>query len=248
MFAALLLTASAVLAATPLPPRGDRLIYDEAGVLDDATERRLEARHRELLARTGVAIVVITVPALVDETIGDFAVRVGQTWGVGRRGQDRGLVVALAARDRRIFVATGYGTEGYLPDGRVGALLDEHAIPLLREGRPSEALARLSDALVDASAREHGVTLGAPAAGAGSAAEPAARTGCGAGSLVLLVLGVAGFFLLARRHPLLAAVMLASLGRGRGGLGFGRGGFGGGGGIGGFGGGGFGGGGAGRGY
>ncbi|HSK03164.1 MAG TPA: TPM domain-containing protein [Kofleriaceae bacterium] len=246
MYAALLLAVSVAVAATPLPPRGDRLIYDEAGVLDDATERRLEARHRELLARAGVAIVVITVPALVDETIDDLAVRVGQTWGVGRRGQDRGLVVALARDDRQIFVATGYGTEGYLPDGRVGGLLDEHAIPLLREGRPSEALARLSDALVDASAREYGVTLGAPAASAGSAAEPAARTGCSAGSVVLLVLAGAGFLLLARRHPVLAMMMLASMSRGRGG--FGRGGFGGGGGIGGFGGGGFGGGGAGRGY
>jgi uncharacterized protein len=246
VYAALLLAVSAAIAATPLPPRGDRLIHDEAGVLDGATERRLEARHRELFARTGVAIVVITVPALVDETIEDLAVRVGQTWGVGRRGQDRGLVVALARDDRRIFVATGYGTEGYLPDGRVGALLDEHAVPLLREGRPSEALARLSDALVAAAAREYGVTLGAPAVGTGPAAEPAARTGCGAGSLVLLVLGIAGFLLLARRHPVLAMIVFATMNRGRGG--FGHGGFGGGGGFGGFGGGWFGGGGAGRGY
>jgi uncharacterized protein len=89
------------------------------------------------------------------------------------------------------------------------------------------------------------VTLGAPAAGVGPAAGPAAPTGCSAGGLVLLVLGGVGFLLLARRHPVLAMMMLASMGR-RGG--FGRGGFGGGGGIGGFGGGGFGGGGAGRGY
>ncbi len=241
MYAALLLAASAALAATPLPPRGDQLIYDQAGVIDEPTERRLEARHRELLARTGVAVVVITVPELEGETIEALAVRVGQSWGVGRRGQDRGLVVALARDERRIFVATGYGTEGYLPDGRVGALLDEHAIPLLRAGRSSEALAQLSDALVEASAREYRVELGAPAAGAGSAAEPAGGGGCSAGSIVLLVLAAVIFLGIARRHPVLATMMLASIGRGRGG-------FGGGGGISGFGGGGFGGGGAGRGY
>jgi uncharacterized protein len=239
VYAALLLAASVAVAATPLPPRGDRLIYDEAGVIDGATERRLEARHRELLAKTGVAIAVITVPKLVDESIDELAVRVGQTWGVGRRGQDRGLVIALARDDRRIFVATGYGTEGYLPDGRVGALLDEHAIPLLRAGRPSEALARLSDALVEASAREFDVELAAPHAGDRPA--PSGGGGCGAGGVALLVLGLIALALLARRHPVLAMLMFMSMGRGRGG-------FGGGGGIGGFGGGGFGGGGAGRGY
>jgi uncharacterized protein len=245
VYAALLIAASVVLAATPLPPRGDRLIYDEARVIDDATEARLEARHRELLAKTGVAIVVLTVPRLVDETIDELAVRVGQTWGVGRRGQDRGLVVALARDDRRIFVATGYGTEGYLPDGRVGALLDERALPLLRAGRHSEALARLSDALIEASAREFGVELAA-ARVAERSAQPSGG-GCSTGSIALLVLGIIGFALLARRHPALALLMFSSLGRGRG-FGGGRGGFGGGGGIGGFGGGGFGGGGAGRGY
>jgi uncharacterized protein len=229
----------AAAAVTPLPPRGDRLIYDEAGVLGDATERRLEARHRELLAKTGVAIVVVTVPRLVGETIDELAVRVGQGWGVGRRGQDRGLVVAFARDDRRIHIATGYGTEGYLPDGRVGALLDQYALPPLRAGDPDTALARLSDALVDASAREYGVSLGGPAP------SPPDRTGCGLGGAALLGLAAIAFLVLSRRHPALALMLFASLGRRRG---SGHGGFGGGAGIGGFGGGGFGGGGAGRGY
>jgi uncharacterized protein len=233
------LLAVAAAAVTPLPPRGDRLIYDEAGVLADATERRLEARHRELLAKTGVAIVVLTVPRLVGETIDELAVRAGQDWGVGRSGQDRGLVVAFARDDRRIHVATGYGTEGYLPDGRVGALLDEYALPPLRAGDPDTALARLSDALIDASAREYGATLGEPAGA------PPPRTGWGLGGAALLGLAAIAFLFLARRHPALALMLFASLGR-RGSSG--RGGFGGGGGIGGFGGGGFGGGGAGRGY
>src|SRR5690606_13798349 len=106
----------------------------------------------------------LTVPSLEGETIEELAVRAGQEWGIGGEGRDRGIVVAFAERDRRIFVATGYGTEGYLPDGRVGAMLDEEAIPFLRAGQPAEALLRLDLALARASAAEYGVQLtGAPA-------------------------------------------------------------------------------------
>src|SRR5690606_11597599 len=67
---------------TPLPARTDRSVYDQAGVIDAGDEQRLEALHRELWQKAGVAIVVLTVPQLEDETIADLAVRAGQQWGV----------------------------------------------------------------------------------------------------------------------------------------------------------------------
>ena len=230
-------------AATTLPPRTTQFVYDTAGLIDAAAERQLELRHQELFDKAGVAIVVLTVPALVDETIDELAVRAGQTWGVGRVGEDRGLVVALAREDRQIFVATGYGTEGYLPDGRVGALIDEYAVPALQQGQFSDGLVRLSTALLAASAIEYGVEItGVPAS---AARVPGRDGGGGLPGLVMIIVGIIVFGLLARRHPMLALLMLSGMGRRGGGLG---GGFGGGFGGGGFGGGGFGGGGAGRGF
>lgn len=243
MIGPVLIATWLVAAVTPLPARTERFVYDTASVIDDATERQLELRHQELFDKTGVAIVVLTVPRLVDETIDELAVRAGQRWGVGRKGEDRGLVLALSRTDRQIFVATGYGTEGYLPDGRVGALLDTHALPALRQDRFSDGIAQLSSALVAASAREFGVTLTRTPAPSGPALTPTARGPGGIVRIFLLVLAIVAFAALARRHPLLAVALFAGMGRGRGGAGFG-----GGVGTGGFGGGGFGGGGAGRGF
>lgn len=242
MIGPVLIASWLVAVVTPLPARTERFVYDTAAVIDDATERQLELRHQELFDKTGVAIVVLTVPRLVDETIDELAVRAGQSWGVGRKGEDRGLVIALARDDRQIFVATGYGTEGYLPDGRVGALLDTHAVPALRQDRFSDGIAQLSNALVTASARELGVTLTRRPA-PGPALTPTARGPGGIVRILLLALAIVAFAALARRHPLLAVALFAGMGRGRGGVGFG-----GGVGTGGFGGGGFGGGGAGRGF
>jgi uncharacterized protein len=220
-----------VVGTTPLPLRGDRLIYDTARVIDDAVELQLEPRLHELAAKTGVAIVVVTVPKLVDETIGQLAVRTGQTWGVGKRGQDRGLVVAVARDDRKIFVTTGYGTESYLTDGRVGSLLERHAVPLLRQDRFSDGITQLVDALVAASAQEYDVTI---------SGMPPPTTGRGPWQIVFVIFSMLVVLLLAVRFPALALGVFGGRIRGRG--------FGGGFGSGGLGGGGFGGGGAGRGF
>lgn len=230
-------------AQTTIPPRVDRSVYDVANVLDPADESAMEAVNRDLWQQAGVAIVVLTVPALEDETIDELAVRVGQTWGIGGQGRDRGLVIAFAREDRRIFVATGYGTEEYLPDGRVGALMDQHAIPDLRANRFSTGLRQLDMALAAASAEHYGVRLTGAVVPRATQPEPQPLSPF---QIAFGVIAMIALAYLAIRHPRLFFMLLLTMGRGgdqRGGSGFG----GGGGGFGG-GGGGFGGGGAGRGF
>ena len=228
------LLASAVFAfgETPLPARSDRAVYDLAQLLDNASADHLERQSRELYDKSGVALVIVTVPQLVDETIDGLALRIGESWGVGQKGKDLGLVIALARADRKIYVATGYGTEGYLPDGKVGRLLDEVALPLLREDRFAEGLVAIANALAAISAKEYGVEL------TGAPSEPEALAGWQ--RIILMILGGLLFGYLAWKHPglLLFLLFMGRGGRRGGGLG----------GFGGFGGGGFGGGGSGRGF
>jgi uncharacterized protein len=255
---ALLVTTLVVLAAASpgaarvtLPPADATSVHDLAQVIAPEDSAAMERLHRELFDKTGVAIVVITVPGLDGEPIEDFALRVGTEWGAGKKGEDRGIVVAFAKAERRVHVATGYGVEEFLPDGRVGGILDTYAIPRFRENDFSQGLLRASQALVGAAAERYGVSI------EGSLRAPArGRGGRGGGPLagLLGLLFMVLLFVLIARHPLLAFLLLSGRGRrggGFGGGGFRGGGFGGGlgsGGFGGFGGGGFGGGGAGRGF
>jgi uncharacterized protein len=239
--ASLLLAAPLARAATPLPAKDPaRSVYDAGDVIDAGTEAALEARHAELFAKTGVAMVTVTVPALADETIDGLALRVMNDWGVGTAKDKRGVVTALSVGDRRIYTATGYGVEGFLNDAKVGRLMDQHAVDLLRRNQFGPGLAALDVAMAWEAAKEFDVQL------TGEPPQPLRGRGKRGGGIVFAILAGIVFVYLAIRHPTLLAMLLISSGRGGGG-GFGGGGFGGGGGgFGGFGGGSGGGGGAGR--
>ena len=245
--------AAAVAAPLRLPPHGDRSVHDLVGVLSADTVETLETRHRELYDKTGVGLVMVLVRALEDETLSDFAVRVGSEWGVGRKGQDRGIVVALTTEEPHIFVATGYGVEGFLPDGRVGGILDRDVVPPLHARDFDGAMRNLDRALVAACAEEYGVRIGdvGPEMAPPKAGPPAAIPIVLIILLVVVALIVRSLFVTGlrrgRRGMWYGGGFPGGFGGGGFGGGFGGGGFGGGGGgFGGFGGGGFGGGGAGR--
>ncbi|HYS06735.1 MAG TPA: TPM domain-containing protein [Candidatus Dormibacteraeota bacterium] len=242
--ALLALTLGAATAAPlQLPPHGDRSVHDLAAVLSPQTLEALERRHEDLFRKTGVALIVITVRRLEDETLPDFAVRVGSEWGAGKKGQDRGIVVAATTDEPHVFVATGYGVEGFLTDGRVGGILDDHVVGPLRNRNFDAAMLQASGQLVAACATEYGVTIDGIEP---SEAPPRRGAGGFPPALFFFLLFVALFvfrvFIIPRGR-----YRGVWYGGGFGGGGFGGGGFGGGGGgFGGFGGGGFGGGGAGR--
>ena len=237
--------AAGAAAQVTLPERGEHSVHDLAGVLSSEAVATMERLHTDLYRQTRVAIVVVTMPSLEGEPIRAFGVRLATEWGVGDADTDRGIVVVLALEERDIDVETGYGVEGYLPDGRVGAMLDAVG-PQLSTGDYSAGVLGLSAALVEASAAEFGVVVDGAAALAPQPRRARDRPG-GALQGLLGLVGILFMGYLFFRHPTLFLLLLMSGGGRRGRGGFGAGGFGGGGGFGGFGGGGFGGGGASRG-
>jgi uncharacterized protein len=229
----LLFLASPAQALTPVPKAVQgKSVYDEAGVMTQQDVARVEALTWDLRQKTGVTIFLLTVPQLVDETISDLGVRAFKDWGVGKKGEDRGIVVAFSLGDRKLFIVTGYGVEGYLPDGRVGRFRDQ-VKPLFAKDQFSAALTELVTLLAAASAAEYKVDIGArpqtPYGGRVKKKPSLLRT------IFYGLLGIIALIVFIK-NPSLLFLLLATSGGGRGG-GFGGGGFGGGG----FGGGGFGG-------
>jgi len=67
-------------------------------------------------AQTTIEIAVLTVKDF-DSDISDFAQKTAQKWGIGKKGKDNGLLIIISRNKRILRSETGYGLEGYLPDG-----------------------------------------------------------------------------------------------------------------------------------
>lgn len=256
-FAAILWIALAAVSAPAEPIASlhpSNYVNDFAGVLDAATQARLNDLCRQVEEKAQAQIAVVTVKSLDGQDVDSYTQALYQSWRIGAKKTDRGVLILLAIQDRKRSIHTGYGVEPILPDGKVGGFGRE-AVPLLQSRDYAGAVTLLTARVASVIAQDAGVTVDNQPLLAPSRRQPG--PGVGVGTLLVLIFVL--FFVVI---PILRAIfrggggprggggglgfllgmLLGSGGFGRGGgYGGGFGGFGGGGGGGGFGGGGFGG-------
>lgn len=121
-------------AQIPDPPDPPRLVNDYANLLSPSEEKNLE--HQLVLYNdsTSTQIVIVTVRELGNYDISEFSYELGDKWGVGQDGKDNGIVITLSEQDRKVFIATGWGIEGYLTDVEARRIIDQYMIPNFRQG------------------------------------------------------------------------------------------------------------------
>lgn len=230
-------------------PRPRGLVNDFANVIPDRQERQITQLVNEVLQKTGVSVVVVTMPHIGGEEYNDYATRLYAAWGIGKKGEDRGVLVFITIKERKMRIETGYGVEGILPDGLVGEIRDRYMTPYLKEDRFGDGILYGVAAISEVLAKDGGIEL----TGKVPLKKRRSKGLSGLVGLIFLILAFSLLFSRKRRGGLGPFLLLMLLG-GRGGYysrrgGFRGGGFGGfGGGFGGFGGGMSGGGGAGGGF
>ena len=229
-------------------PQPEGPVNDYAEVITPEYEAQMNLLGHALWDQTGTAVVVATFRDLGGETPQIFANKLYEAWGIGTKKEDKGVLILLALKERRVRIEPGYGSEGILPDSKVGGILDQFVVPSLRHDKYGEGLLKGMVAVAQVVAQDAGVKLDLGRYDPGVAVQPKARSGVRV-LLPLLFLLFIIFSLLGRGRGLSPFLFLPLIflggGRGMGG-GFGGGGFSGG--FGGFGGGMSGGGGAGRGF
>ncbi len=236
------LTSDTVIAQSKYPAaRG--AVNDFANVIDAENAAKMEALAQEVLQKTGTAVVVATVSTIGEnEDYNMYANGLYQAWGIGKKGEDKGVLIFLTAKERKIRIETGYGVEGILPDGRVGEILDQYTVPFLKEGHYGKGLYNAMYACSAYIAKDANVQLtGSPAPYRTNVRMQ--RKGVNVFGIIFFLIAAAVLLGTKRGREMLPLLLILFLSGGRGGGGFG-GGFSGG--FGGFGGGMSGGGGAGR--
>jgi uncharacterized protein len=134
-------------------------VNDRAGVMDEAARAKLEGFLDQLKQKTGAEFAVLTVKSTAPLDPSDYKVQVFQSWKLGKKGEDNGLLMLVAVDEHQVRFETGYGLEGTLPDGLESRIVREQMAPLLRPGDYTGAITAGVLACAARIAAEKGVIL-----------------------------------------------------------------------------------------
>jgi uncharacterized protein len=127
--------ATALFAQTEqLPPKPDRYITDQAGVLDqgtlDSINNQLEQFERDTSNQFVVAIFQSLPP---DAEIASYTTDLYNAWQLGQKGKDNGVLLVVAVKDRKMFIGTNRGLNGALTDALCSRIIRQEIAPRFKE-------------------------------------------------------------------------------------------------------------------
>ncbi len=128
-----LLICTAALALSHGKPKG--FVNDLPNLLPKEEEAEIEKTLKEYKAKTDIEIAVVIVLSLEGLEIEEYTQELAESWGVGKRGKDNGIVFLIAPNERKLRIATGYGIEPDLTDYQAKQIIDNHVVPLFKSGR-----------------------------------------------------------------------------------------------------------------
>lgn len=108
-------------------------VVDQANILNPQEKQRLEAQLKNIYQQGFAQAAVVIVPTTNGLPIFDYALQVAEKWQLGDEDIDDGLLMVVAVNDREMYILTGYGLEGVLPDAAVNRIIREDITPLFKQ-------------------------------------------------------------------------------------------------------------------
>ena len=134
-------------AIAPAPVPEPAICVDLPGVLGAETCRTVTAKLEADEKATGDELAVLVVRTTGDESIEEYALRAFNTWGVGKAGEDNGVLLVVALDDRTVRIQVGSGLEKTVTDGRAREIIGAELVPMFRAGSYRQGILNGLDAI-----------------------------------------------------------------------------------------------------
>jgi len=127
--AAVVLNLAGPAAAAPKYPAADGRCVDQVGVLGAGMCDRVTKVLLQDEKDSSDEIAVAVVPTTGDATIESWSTGLFNTWGVGKKSQNNGVLLVVAVKDHRVRLATGRGLAKRLDDRAAKKIIDDTITP-----------------------------------------------------------------------------------------------------------------------
>ena len=151
----LLLFASLLFAQLPV----NSYVFDDNRLLSAQETKTFNLIAQELYNKTKVTLAAALYQDIGEEDPREFALKIAESWGIGKKGVDEGILIFVAMNQKRRSVEVGYGSETYLPDVLVEKLQQETLVPAFRGKKYGEGILSLAWVIASHVAKEKQIEL-----------------------------------------------------------------------------------------
>lgn len=171
----------------PPLPNPPRLVNDLAGFMNSQEQAALEQKLVAYSDSTSNEIAIVTVQSIGQYDIADYTVELYNKWKIGGKKNNNGLLILASKDERKIWITSGYGLEGALPDGLIGQIIRDEIEPNFKRGDFYSGFEAGTNALMDAARGEY-------------TAEPKEKTeqGGGIGTVIFIIIVILIFLAASR--------------------------------------------------
>lgn len=109
-------------------------VNDYAGILSTETHTELESVLAAHEKSTTDQIAVLTIQSLEGAVLEDYSIKVAETWKLGQKGKNNGVLLLIAKDDRKVRIEVGYGLESTLTDALCSQIIRREIVPRFKNG------------------------------------------------------------------------------------------------------------------
>ena len=125
--------AAAPAAALDVPPLKG-YVNDYANMISASARTQIEKELKAFEQSDSTQVVILTILSLEGEVLEEYSIKVGETWKIGQKGKDNGIIFLVSNKDRKIRIEVGRGLEGKLTDLTAGRIIDLVIKPKFKRG------------------------------------------------------------------------------------------------------------------
>lgn len=140
-----------------LPPRPQpaMLVNDLAHTMSAEQVAQLEAKLDAYAQSTSTQIAVVTIKNLGDYDVADYTLKLFNTWGVGQKDKNNGIMLLAAVDNHKMHITTGQGVQGDLTDALCGRIIRNEITPSFKQGDYFAGFSKGVDSIVAATKGEY---------------------------------------------------------------------------------------------